>query len=62
MISSGGTGETKFLSIIFLRGESEKKLDNQIGFQRRPRSYSAHSNAIDPSPKVSQTLGMLVCL
>jgi hypothetical protein len=33
MISSGGTGKTKFPSIIFLRGESEKKLDNQIGFQ-----------------------------
>ena len=57
MISSGGTGKTKFPSIIFLRGESEKKLDNQIGLQRRPRSYSAHSGAIDPFPKVSLTLG-----
>ena len=62
MISSGGTGKTKFPSIIFLRGESEKKLDNQIGFQRRPRSYSAHSGAIDPFPKVSPTPGTLVCL
>jgi hypothetical protein len=33
MISSGGHGKTKFPSIIFLKGESEKKLDNQIGFQ-----------------------------
>jgi hypothetical protein len=33
MISSGGPGKTKFLSIIFLWGESKKKLDNQIGFQ-----------------------------
>jgi hypothetical protein len=62
MISSGGTGKTKFPSIIFLRGESEKKLDNQIGLQRRPRSYSVHSGAIDPFPKVSPTPGMLVCL
>jgi len=62
MISSGGTGKTKIPSIIFLRGESEKNLDNQIGLQRRPRSYSAHSNPIDPSPKVSPTPGMLVCL
>jgi hypothetical protein len=62
MISSGGTRKTKFPSIIFLRGESEKKLDNQIGLQRRPRSYSAHSGAIDPFPKVSPTPGTLVCL
>ena len=62
MISSGGRGKTKFPSIIFLRGESEKKIDNQIGFQRRPRSSSAHSSAIDPFPTVSPTLGTFVCL
>ena len=62
MISSGGAGKTKFPSIIFLRGESENKLDNQIGFQRRPWFYSAHSGAIDPFPKVSPTPGTLVCL
>jgi hypothetical protein len=33
MILSGGRGMTKFPSIIFLSGDPEKKLDNQIGFQ-----------------------------
>jgi hypothetical protein len=58
----GGHGKTKFPSIIFLRGESEKKTRQSNWLSGRLPSSSAHSDAIDPFPKVSPMSGTLVCL
>jgi hypothetical protein len=37
MISSGGPGKTKFLSIIYFKGRIKQIHDNQMGFSDAPR-------------------------
>jgi hypothetical protein len=54
MISLGGTGKTKFPSNIVLRGESEKKLNNQFGFQAAFHPLAPILTQQTPSPKLVQ--------
>ena len=62
MISLGGRSMTKFSFTHIFKGRIKINMQQSNGFQRHPRSSSAHSNAIDPFPTVNSTSDMLFCL
>ena len=57
-----GSAERLFFVQSYFEGENKTNAWQSNGFQRCPLSSSAHSNAIEPFPKISPTSGTLVCL